>query len=72
MCGLDADCNAGMVMPVITIRNGMDSIPAEYRHPAFERITTYMRGRFREITMEDLVDMTVNSIVKAEAGNRKQ
>lgn len=49
MCGMDADCNAGMVMPIVAIRNGSGSIPGNYIHPAFDRITTYMRGEMREI-----------------------
>ena len=66
MCGLDADCNAGMVMPVVAIREGCSSIPEKYMHPAFDKLTTYMRGGMREITMDALVDQTVQSVINAE------
>ena len=62
MCGLDADCNAGMVMPVIAIRNGCGSIPEKYMHPAFDRLTTYMRGGMRETTMDALTEKTVQAV----------
>ncbi|MBR4504125.1 MAG: ADP-ribosylglycohydrolase family protein [Candidatus Methanomethylophilaceae archaeon] len=69
MCGLDADCNAGALMPVIGISRGPDSIPERYMRPAFEKLTTYMRGDFSEIPMDRLVDMTVDAT--AQAGKRK-
>lgn len=36
-------------------------------HPAFERLTTYMRGAYSEITTEELVDRTVSAISNALA-----
>ncbi len=66
MCGLDADCNAGVLMPVIGISQGLSSIPQKYRHPAFERLTTYMRGDYGEIKTEQLVDLTVTAVLKAQ------
>ena len=66
MCGLDADCNAAMVMPVVAIRQGMASIPEKFLHPAFDRLTTYMRGGYREISMNALVEKTVKSAIQAE------
>ena len=68
MCGLDVDCNAGMVMPVVAIREGCGSIPKEYMHPAFDRLTTYMRGENREITMDALVEKTVKAVIRAVDG----
>ena len=65
MCGLDADCNAGMVMPVVAIREGCSSIPEKYIHPAFDTLTTYMRGGMREITMNALEEMTVQAVAGA-------
>lgn len=65
MCGLDADCNAGMIMPIIAIREGCSSIPEKYMHPAFDRLTTYMRGEMREITTDALVDKTVQSVINS-------
>lgn len=62
MCGLDADCNAGMVMPIVAIREGSGSIPQAYMHPAFDRLNTYMRGEIREITMDALVEKTVQAV----------
>ena len=64
MCGLDADCNAGVIMPVIAISNGRD-IPEKYMHPAFEKLTTYMRGSYSCVTMDELVDMTVSAVKNA-------
>ena len=65
MCGLDADCNAGMIMPIIAIRNGYGSIPEKYLHPAFDKLTTYMRGGMREITMDALEEKTVKAVARA-------
>lgn len=65
MCGIDVDCNAGMIMPVIAIIKGIESIPPKLVHPAFERLDTYMRGRFRSISLDELVDDTLYSIKKA-------
>ena len=65
MCGLDADCNAGMVMPVIAIREGTGSIPEKYMHPAFDVLRTYMRGAYREITTEALTEKTVQAVIRA-------
>lgn len=66
MCGLDADCNAGVLMPLIGISKGIDSIPERYRHPAFERLDTYMRGEFSKIPLDKLVDMTVEATIRAQ------
>ena len=66
MCGIDVDCNAGMIMPVLAIQKGIDSIPRELIHPAFGELVTYMRGGFRRITMEELIQKTITSIRKAE------
>lgn len=66
MCGIDADCNAGMIMPVLAISQGMGIIPKELIHPAFSQVETYMRGRFRKMTLEELVDDTLSSIKKAQ------
>ncbi len=65
MCGLDADCNAGMVMPIVAIRNGCGSIPERYIHPAFDKLTTYMRGEMREITLDALEEKTVQAVAGA-------
>ena len=65
LCGLDADCNAGMVMPVVAIREGCASIPERYLHPAFDRLTTYMRGAMREITLDALTEKTVQAVIRA-------
>ena len=65
MCGIDVDCNAGMIMPLLTIQQGMSIIPEELLHPAFHRLDTYMRGRFRSISLDQLVDDTLYSIKKA-------
>ena len=29
MCGVDVDCNAGMIMPLLAIQQGMKAIPPE-------------------------------------------
>ena len=71
MCGLDADCNAGMVMPIIAIRNGCGSIPERYMHPAFDKLTTYMRGEMRETTMDALTEKTVQAVTGAMKRNSK-
>lgn len=65
MCGIDVDCNAGMIMPILAIQQGMGIIPKELIHPAFERLDTYMRGKFRSISMDELVRDTLSSIKKA-------
>ena len=65
MCGVDVDCNAGMIMPVLAIQQGMCIIPEKLIHPAFSELITYMRG-MRKITLEELVDDTFNSISNAK------
>lgn len=65
MCGIDVDCNAGMIMPVLAIQQGMGIIPEELIHPAFERLDTYMRGKYRSISLEELVRDTLSGIKKA-------
>jgi len=56
-----------VIMPVIGISQGPGAIPEKYMHPAFERLTTYMRGAYSEITTEELVDRTVSAISNALA-----
>ncbi len=68
MCGLDADCNAGALMPVIGIPGGLDSVPETYRHPVFGKLTTYMRGDYSELSMDRLVETTVDAAVRARRG----
>ena len=68
MCGMDADCNAAMVMSIISIRKGCGQIPEKYLHPAFDRLTTYMRGGMREITMDALEEKTVQAVSRARQG----
>ncbi len=65
MCGVDADCNAGMIMPVLAIQQGMRIIPEKLVHPAFHELITYMRGMSRR-TLDELVDDTLNSIKHAK------
>lgn len=64
MCGIDADCNAGMIMPLLAIQKGMGIIPKDLLHPAFEKLTTYMRG-YEIITLDELVQDTLYSIHKS-------
>lgn len=66
MCGIDVDCNAGMIMPLLAIQQGMNAIPAELVHPAFDELATYMRGSFRKLSLEELVQKTIQSIKNAE------
>lgn len=66
MCGIDADCNAGMIMPVLAIQKGMASVPEELVHPAFKELVTYMRGSCRRVSLEELVQKTIQSIKNAE------
>lgn len=66
MCGLDADCNAGMIMPVLGIQRGMNVIPKRLISPAFDKLITYMR-HYGEIIQDDLVDNTLKYIKKAQA-----
>ncbi len=65
MCGVDVDCNAGMIMPILAIQKGMRIIPEKLIHPAFSELITYMRG-MRKMTLEELVDDTLNSILNAK------
>lgn len=66
MCGIDADCNAGMIMPIIGIQKGMCIIPKRLNHPAFGKLSTYMRS-YEEINLGDLVDDTLFYIKKAKS-----
>lgn len=56
--GIDVDCNAAQIMPIIGIREGTSGIPERYMHEAFLDIKTYMRFP-RHLTLEELVDATV-------------
>ncbi len=67
MCGIDADCNAGMIMPVLGIQKGMRIIPKELQSPAFNKLVTYMRC-YEEIMLDDLVSDTIKYIKKAQIG----
>ena len=71
MCGLDADCNAGMIMPILGIQKGMCIIPERLISPAFKKLTTYMRG-YDEILLDDLVDDTLYYIKKAKKNGRNK
>jgi ADP-ribosylglycohydrolase len=66
MCGIDADCNAGMIMPVLGIQKGMRIIPKRLIVPAFDKLVTYMRS-YEEIMLDDLVSDTLNYIKKAKS-----
>lgn len=65
MCGIDADCNAGMIMPVLGIQKGMRIIPKRLISPAFDKLITYMR-HYEEINLDDLVNDTLKYIMKAQ------
>ncbi|NLK64860.1 MAG: ADP-ribosylglycohydrolase family protein [Tissierellia bacterium] len=65
MCGVDADCNAGMIMPILGIQKGMGIIPQRLISPAFDRLITYMRG-YEEIKLDELVNDTVKYINDAK------
>ena len=49
----------------------MKAIPPELIHPAFSRLDTYMRGEYRTISLQDLVQETVKSVKKAEQAKGK-
>lgn len=61
--GVDVDCNAAQIMPIIGIREGTAGIPESYIHEAFLDIKTYMRSP-RHLTLEELVDATVKNAVR--------
>ncbi|MGB4440215.1 MAG: ADP-ribosylglycohydrolase family protein [Sedimentibacter sp.] len=61
MCGVDADCNAGMIMPILGIQKGMRIIPNRLIAPAFNKLVTYMRS-YEEIMLDDLVIDTLKYI----------
>lgn len=65
MCGVDVDCNAAMIMPLLAIQKGMGIIPKKLIHPAFDTLTTYMRS-YQKITLEQLADDTLHSIIHAQ------
>ena len=52
-------------MPIVAIREGCSSIPKEFMHPAFDSLTTYMRGKMRETTMDALEEKTVQAVGRA-------
>ncbi len=65
MCGVDADCNAGMIMPILGIQKGMSIIPQRLISLAFDSLITYMRN-YEEIKLEELVDDTIIYINNAK------
>ncbi|QSX04948.1 ADP-ribosylglycohydrolase family protein [Sedimentibacter sp. zth1] len=68
MCGIDVDCNAGMIMPIIGIQKGMCIIPKKLIHEAFYTLETYMRG-YERITLDELVDDTLYTINNSKTFN---
>lgn len=66
MCGIDVDCNAGMIMPIIGIQKGVGIIPKRLIHEAFFTLETYMRG-YEKITLDELVCDTLHTINNAKA-----
>ena len=68
MCGVDADCNAGMIMPILGIQKGMSIIPQRLISPAFDSLITYMRN-YEEIKLSELVNDTIKYI--NDAKNRR-
>lgn len=69
MCGIDADCNAGMIMPILGIQKGMGIIPKRLISPEFDKLVTYMRY-YEEINLDDLVSDTLKYIIKAQTNRR--
>ncbi len=69
MCGIDADCNAGMIMPVLGIQKGMRIIPKKLISSEFDKLITYMR-HYEEIKLDDLVSDTLKYIKKAQTNRR--
>lgn len=65
MCGVDADCNAGMIMPILGIQKGMSIIPQRLISTAFDKLVTYMRA-YEEIELEELVNDTIKYINEAK------
>jgi len=65
MSGIDVDCNAAQIMPIIGIQKGMKNIPERLIHPAFDKLITYMRD-YKELTLDELIEKTVRSIEKAK------
>ncbi|MDW7667674.1 MAG: ADP-ribosylglycohydrolase family protein [Bacillota bacterium] len=65
MSGIDVDCNAAQIMPIIGIQKGIKIIPERLIHPAFNKLITYMRD-YEELTLDELIEKTVRSIKKAK------
>lgn len=64
MCGVDVDCNAGMIMPILAIQKGMSIIPSKLNHPVFATLITYLRGE-KSMSLDELANDTLNSILNA-------
>ena len=65
MSGIDVDCNAAQIMPILGIQHGMEIIPKKLIHLAFNKIITYMRS-YKEMSLDELVAETVDNIKKAK------
>ena len=72
MCGIDVDCNAGSIMPILAVQEGKRVIPERLISPAFSRLDTYMRGKDRSTTLEQLVDDTCDAIRRAKQKEEKR
>lgn len=70
MCGVDVDCNAGMIMPVLAVQKGIRSIPEDLLHPVFDRIRTYMRGQYADLSLDELAQQTIKAVQNAREGYR--
>lgn len=63
--GIDVDCNAAQILSIIGIQRGVGNIPDRLIHKNFEKIITYMRD-YKEMTLDELVEKTVNAVEKAK------
>ncbi|MPN11670.1 hypothetical protein SDC9_158977 [bioreactor metagenome] len=61
MEGQDVDCNAAQILTAIGILHGMDKIRAEWSNPIGDSLQTYMRGKYRGLSIRSLAKETADT-----------
>lgn len=61
MEGQDVDCNAAQILTAIGILHGMDKIREEWSNPIGDSLQTYMRGKYRSLSIRSLAKETADT-----------
>jgi len=70
MCGFDTDCNAGTVGCLLSLRNGLDAIPGEWKDPLDDRYELQVTGLPRQWKIIKLAAEMAQTGLSLASGNR--